>query len=332
MIERIEQLCAAFGPAGRETSVRDQIVKACAGHKVAIREDAMGNLIVHHAGAGAKIALMTHMDESALMITAVTPGGYLRVASLGHLPAAAAFGEEVLVDGAHTGLLCTDGEVKGEAKITDAFIDLGLSSDTHAEQKEIGTGSLATFAPFWRQEGERIMAKALPRSVACAILLRTLEALADEDIDLSLVFTVQNEVGSRGASAALFEGDYDVCIEVGAIEANDIPGGKGTLCLGSGPVIKVMDKGVLAHPLVLKAFKRAAVNDEMDHQLSVSTENVSDLAAAHVRAGSMMVGGLCVACRYPQSRRAVMHVGDIEHTARLLTLALGAKELRGGKE
>ena len=173
MIERIRQLCAAFGPAGREKSVRDQILAAVAGINADISEDAMGNLIVHKKGSGRRIALMTHMDESALMVTSVTTQGYLRVASLGHLPATAAFGEEVLVDGVHSGLLCTDCEAGSKGKITDAFIDLGLCDQAQAEEKEIGTGSLVTFAPFWQHEGDRIMAKALPRSVACAILIRT---------------------------------------------------------------------------------------------------------------------------------------------------------------
>ncbi len=216
-----------------------------------------------------------------------------------------------------------------EGKISSAFLDLGLKDEKEAAEKEIGIGSLVTFAPFFKEEHGRILAKALPRSASCAVLLSVLDGMKEEEIDLSLVFTVQNEVGSRGANTALFEGAYDVCIEVSGISSNDYPGGKGAVCLENGPVIKVMDKGVLSHPLVLKAFKRAAIEHEIDHQLSVSTVHVLDLASAHVRAGSMMVGGLCIACRYPGQRRAVMAYKDIENTVKLLQLGLCCAEVRG---
>ncbi len=86
MREMIERFSGVFAPAGREGALCAQIVKRCKELGASVKLDAMGNVVAHKEGKGKKIALLTHMDEPALMVTGVTPDGYLRVDAIGLYP------------------------------------------------------------------------------------------------------------------------------------------------------------------------------------------------------------------------------------------------------
>ena len=164
-----------------------------------------------------------------------------------------------------------------------------------------------------------VMGKALDDRVGCSVLLELLK----EDYDCSLVcaFTVQEEVGLRGAGPAAYSADPDLALVIEGTTASDVPGvpehGHAT-SVGKGPALTIMDRtSIPARPLVEK-LRQVALEENIPIQYRRATTGGTDAGKIHLTKGGIPVAGVSVPCRYIHSPASVASLGDIEKTVRLV--------------
>lgn len=213
MINTLKTLCALSGVSSFEDEVRDYIRQRVTPYATDLRVDAMGNLIVLKKGAratGNKLMLCAHMDEVGLIIKSITEDGYLKFGCVGGIDRRVLLGKQVaLGEQKVTGVIglkaihmTTAEERKKVPKLEEYYIDIGVKSREEAE-KLVGIGDCGVFVSDVVEFGDGMLkAKAIDDRVGCAVLVKLLEE--DLPMDCTFVFTVQEEVGTRGAFGSAF--------------------------------------------------------------------------------------------------------------------------------
>ena len=252
----LKKLTEACGAPGQEGEVRNLIRSEIEGHVDEIRTDALGNLIAikNPSAPGPKVMLAAHMDEVALMILGIEKNGLLRFRPIGGIDPRVLVAKTVLVGekkvpgviGSKPIHLQKPEERKRPLGIDELLIDIGAKSQEEAE-KVVNLGDCAYFATKFEEFGQdKIKAKALDDRVGCALLIELLKR--DYNIPVYGVFTVQEEVGLRGAGVAAYQIQPDVAIVLEGTTASDVPGSdphKHATSVGKGPAITIMDRSVI---------------------------------------------------------------------------------------
>lgn len=257
MLETLKTLCYLSGPSGYEDEVRDYILERVMPHADEVMTDSMGNLIVTKKGRVVptkKIMLCAHMDEVGIIITGIDDDGYLRFDFLGGVDRRVVIGKRVYIGknripgviGIKAYHLVDKEEEKNVPKREEMYVDIGAASKDEAEGL-VPLGDYGVFDDSVYEFGEGfIKAKALDDRVGCAAMIKLLES--ELPCDCTFAFTVQEEIGTRGAKVVANR----ICPEVAivlegttAADLPDVPEGK-TICkLGEGIVIPFMDRGTL---------------------------------------------------------------------------------------
>ena len=257
MLETLKTLCYLSGPSGYEDEVRDYILERVMPHADEVMTDSLGNLIVTKKGRVAptkKIMLCAHMDEVGIIITGIDDDGYLRFDFLGGVDRRVVIGKRVYIGknripgviGIKAYHLVDKEEEKNVPKREEMYVDIGAAAKDEAEGL-VPLGDYGVFDDSVYEFGEGfIKAKALDDRVGCAAMIKLLES--ELPCDCTFAFTVQEEIGTRGAKVVANR----ICPEVAivlegttAADLPDVPEGK-TICkLGEGIVIPFMDRGTL---------------------------------------------------------------------------------------
>ena len=325
MKELIRKLTEAYGPSGREAGVRD-IIRAEIGAAGEARVDAMGSLIVHRPGKGGgrKVMLAAHMDEIGVVVTHVDQKGFLRFANVGGVRPMPLLGSRVQFSNGATGVI-------GMEKLEDAtktpgmdkfYIDVGADENIPPTVK---VGDIACFARPFEELGGRLVAKAMDDRIGCAILVQLLRELKKSPHDLFFVFTVQEEVGLRGATTATFGVEPDLAVAVDITLTGDTPECPPmAVRLGGGPAIKVKDSGMIAHGGVKDWLVRTAEAGTIPFQLEVLTGGSTDAMAMQTSRAGVPAGCVSIPTRYAHSPSEMIEYGDVQNTVKLLEAALSA--------
>ena len=329
MLKMIKELCALPGISGRENAVREYIIdkiKDFAEYSV----DPLGNLLVFKKGkkpAKHKVMLDAHMDEVGLIVTAVTSDGFLRFAKVGGIDTRVMLGRTVTVgDKGITGVigikpihLLEKGADADIPKADDLYIDIGAKSREEALEF-VRTGDSVCFSGEAVEFGNGfIKAKALDDRVGCAILIEIIRSELEYDAWFS--FSVQEEIGTRGAQTAAFTIAPDYAIVVETTTAADICGVSGEkrvcLCSGGGAV-SFMDRSTLySRELYDKAFE-IAERDGITCQPKTLVAGGNDAGAIHKSRGGVKTLTVSVPCRYLHSPSCVINYSDVGESLRLI--------------
>lgn len=322
MRKDLEQLCCLDGVSGREGKIRDYIFSQIK-DVAQCRVDALGNLIVFKKGAVTprnKIMLAAHMDEVGLIITYITDDGYLKFTSVGGIDTRVMLGRCVAVgDKKIPGVIgvVPIHMVKEDEKATipaadSLYIDIGAADREDAE-KYVKPGDTAHFDSDFISFGEGLIkARALDDRVGCAVLIEMIKS--DLPYDMHFAFTVQEEVGLRGAKTATYSVEPDYAIVVETTTAADIAGvakEKQVCKLGEGAVISFMDRSTLyKRELYDLAFELAE-----KHGIKVQPKTVvaggNDAGAIHTSRGGVRTLTVSLPCRYLHSPSCVICQADI---------------------
>ncbi len=259
----IEALSQAVGPPGSEGPVRALVRRELAGRVDSLETDRMGNLLaVKHARGQAKLRVMlaAHMDEVGFMVKTVDSDGFLQVAILGSIQAEQVLGKRVWI-GAEFALgvvgltpihLATPSEREARPSLDAMRVDLGLSAQAVAEMG-IRPGSTGTLAGRFEADADNLWGKAFDDRLGVALLMSLLDETF-ESVEMLGAFTVQEELGARGAAAAAFGLSPDVGIAIDCTPARDLPTASGgahsdfNTRLGQGPAIYVADGRMISDP------------------------------------------------------------------------------------
>jgi endoglucanase len=320
----IRRLTEAYGPSGHEEQIRDIIRAEVQPLADDVRVDVLGNLMAlkKGSGGGKKVMLAAHMDEIGLIISYVDEQGFLRFQPIGGVDATTLAGGRVQFADGSTGVIAAENrqEFKKDPELTRLFIDVGATSRDEAKAR---LGQAVGFVRPFADLGQRIVAKALDDRISCAILIEVLRRLEDSLHEVYFVFSVQEEVGLRGAQTCAYGLDPDLGIAVDITVAADTPEAKKlAMKLGAGPCIKIMDSGMLAHPGVKDAMIRVAEANGIPYQLEVLDRGSTDAAAIQLVRGGVPAGCVSVACRYYHTPSEMVDMGDVENSVKLLLAIL----------
>lgn len=321
MKEWIQKLVETPGPSGYEDRVRDLISSETGPFADETRVDALGSLIVRKGrrqDGGKTIMLAAHMDELGVMVTHVDEKGFARFATIGYVYPHTCLGGRVRFLNGAQGVIGAENlnERDKVAGFDKLFIDTGATS---RETCPVKVGDVGVFDRPFTEMGGRLVSKAMDDRIGAAILVETLKQIKSTPHTLLFVFTVQEEVGLRGATAAAYGVDPDLGIAVDVTDTGDTPKGiKMDVTLGKGPAIKVRDSGLIVDPRLVRWMAGAAEKLGIPHQYEVLDGGSTDAAVINLtRAGAPSIC-LSVPTRYIHSPSEMVDYADVQNSVRLL--------------
>ena len=204
LIEILQALNACHGPSGSEGAVAGVLRTLAAPYVDSCTTDALGNLICHKKGSGPKVLFAAHMDSIGLMVTYIDEKGFLRFGPVGGLSAHEVLGTPVRFANGTRGVVALEGKVEPkDMKLEHLYLDIGARNEAEAKAM-VQVGDIAVYDTHAFCSGGRIFSPYLDDRIACAVLLMAMERLKNTENDLYFVFTVQEEVGLRGARTAAY--------------------------------------------------------------------------------------------------------------------------------
>lgn len=321
MIKLLTELCGTFGPSGEEEAVAALVKRRVKDAVGEITTDAMGNVYARRPGKGARVMLAAHMDEIGLVVSHIDPRGFARFSNIGGLRLDLAANQRVRLKSGRVGVIMEEERGnKDDKKIDRLYIDFGYESGT-AARKEIQVGDVACFDRGLECQGNRAISKAMDDRVACAVLIETARRVQKSPNDVTFAFTVQEEVGVRGAMPAAYTLNPDVALSVDVTMSGDVPECRPMeVALGDGPAIKVKDGGHIAHPRVRDLLVRLARKMKLKHQMEVLNLDgaTTDAAAIHRVRGGVPTGCVSIPCRYVHTVSEMVDLRDVEGAVKLL--------------
>ncbi len=334
MLNRVKNLCALSGISGREHAVRDYLIKQLqdAPAIAEIRVDRLGNCIVSLKGrksAPKKVLFAAHMDEVGGIVTGITDDGYLRFDTVGGITPDVLFSRQVWVNG-HAGVIGGKAvhQCKGEEK-TRVPAARSMRIDIGADSKEEALtvareGDAVTFSPasFSLTDG-KLCTKALDDRAGCALLLEL--AHTEPEYDVTLVFTVQEEIGLRGAMTAAYALQPEIAVVVDSTTAADsagVPSDKQVCRMGEGPVVSFMDRQTMYDPALYAYIRDLAGKNGIPSQTKTMVAGGNDAGAFQRAKEGAYAAAVSLPCRYIHSPSSVLLEQDITDTYRLLQLLL----------
>ncbi|WP_425801727.1 M42 family metallopeptidase [Desulfitobacterium sp. Sab5] len=318
----LQRLTQVYGPSGVEDEVRKLIIEEIRPYCDTFRQDKLGNLIVVRQGTGKKIMIAAHMDEIGIMITHIDENGFLRFTPVGGVHISELPHRRVQFKNGHTGVISVEKlEKPSDLKLTKLYVDIGANNREEAEQI-IRIGDIAVFIGTFVQTGSRILSKALDDRIGCFIALETLKRVQSNH-ELSFVFTVQEEVGLRGAQTAAFTLDPDLAIAVDVTLTGDTPNAHTMdVKIGKGVAIKVFDRSMITPPQVKQWMASTSENNQIPYQWEVLEFGGTDSGTIHLTKGGIPSGVLSIPTRYVHSPSEMIDTRDVESAISLLVALL----------
>ncbi|OQB15897.1 MAG: putative aminopeptidase YsdC [Firmicutes bacterium ADurb.Bin193] len=320
-MELLKKLTQAFGPSGNEQTVRDIITEEIKGFCDETKVDTLGNLVVRKYGGGKKLMLSAHMDEIGIIATVIDDKNFVHFSEIGGVKINALHSSKVkFIDGT-IGIIYEKSEKP--TKFSDLYIDIPNICKGEGLYN-ISVGDTAVMASEFNLSGDFVSSKALDDRVGCYILLETLKSITKPNYDLYFVFTVQEELGLRGAKTAAAGISPDYAIAVDVTVCDDIPGGgKYPLVLGKGPAIKVKDGSVICHPEIKRLLADTAKAERIDIQYEILDKGGTDAGAIHTTGVGVATGALSIPTRYIHTACETASISDIKNAVKLLSKVCG---------
>ncbi len=334
-IELFEKLCNATGVSGDEDEVRKIVLEEIKLIADDIKVDALGNVLATRFGRGderVRVMLAAHMDEIGLMIVKKHDDSLFQFECVGGIDERQLPGKPVLVGrdqlpgviGAKPIHMTTAKERKNKIEVSSMRIDLGPEIGDRVKP-----GDRATFATRFKIIGPSIRAKALDDRFGVAILIELLKH-APPNIDLLAAFTVQEEVGLRGARVAAYAFNPDLAVAVDSTPAYDLPhwddedeNDRYNTRLDEGPAIYIMDRATIPDRRLVKWLEETGQAFDIPYQLRQPGGGGTDAGAIHKVRGGIPSISVSVPARYAHTAASIARLDDWANTLKLLHAALG---------
>lgn len=319
----LEKLLMTFGPSGSEDKIREVIKEEIKDYAEEIKVDALGNLIAIKKGTGKKIMVASHMDEIGVMITSIDENGFLRFTNIGGVSPFTSLYQRVMFADGTIGTIGMEklDDIK-DLKLNKMYIDIGLSSKEEVIKK-INIGDVASFYSPFAYQDDSIISKALDDRIGCFVAIEALKELKNCPNEVYFVFTVQEEVGLRGARTAAYGVDPDMGIAIDVTMTGDTPkAATMDISLGKGAAIKIKDNSVISHPTVKNLMTEVAKENNIPYQYEILDMGGTDSGAIHLTRSGVPSGVISIPCRYVHSPSEMVSVHDVNNAIKLLVKVL----------
>ena len=321
MKDLVQKLVETPSPSGYESEIRDVIKAEIAPYVDEIKIDNLGSLIARKGEKtdnGKTIMLAAHMDEIGLMVTHVDENGFARFTQIGAVyPRNAVAGRVRFLNGP-AGVIGVEPQTnrKSVPDLNKMYIDLGVDS---AKECPVEIGDMAVFERKFEAYGDRLVSKAMDNRSGVAVLIEAAKQLTASPNEIYFVFTVQEEVGARGAGPAAFGIEPDLGLAIDVTIAGDTPQSKATqVKLGAGPAIHIKDVGTIANPRVTAWIDSGAKKAKIPTQISILQGGYTDVRTIQDSRSGVPVGGISIPCRYVHTPSEMVDLNDLTNTVKLL--------------
>ena len=329
----LTKLCNAVSVSGDEQEVRAIVTEELRDFADVTKVDAMGNVLVRRAGTGAdrvRVMIAAHMDEVGFMIVNDEGDGVFEFRVIGGVDPRQLVGKPVTIGrdhipgviGAKAIHLTTPEERKQVLKVDQLRIDVGPGTGS-----KVKVGDRGTFATKLVVLGPSIRSKALDDRLGVFNLIQLVK-YAPDNVDLLAAFTVQEELGLRGAKIAAFSFDPEIGIAMDSTPANDLPdydGNENTshnTKLGDGPAIYIMDRGTIGDQRLIKWLIESADSEKIPWQFRQPGLGGTDAGEIHKTRTGVPSVSVSVPQRYLHSPAGLIRIEDELNTLKLIHTAL----------
>ncbi len=326
MYTLIRNLTACTSVSGRETAVSEKISQIMKDYVDEIYKDSLGSLIaVKYADSKngsrddkKKIMLCAHMDEIGFMVTFIEDNGYIRLASIGGINLTACAYSNVIFENGTRGVLVPEAKKKPSEYRADMFyVDIGANSKKEAERKVKIGDCFAVEPSLNRLCGKRICGRPLDDRVGCAVMIDIAQKLSDSSVklehDVYFVFSVQEEVGCRGAKPAAFGIGPDYALVFDVTGTGDCIGDSHmAVSVGKGAAVKIKDMSVICNTEVVDRLLGLARENGIRHQCEILTYGGTDTSAIQMTGTGCRVGAVSIPTRYIHTGVETVDIGDAE--------------------
>ncbi len=332
----LAEICKTPGAPGHEERVRQVVIRELSGICDELKVDNMGNVYAIRRGASNRAAMVgAHMDEIGFMVTHIDDKGFIRFTTLGGFDPKTLTAQRVIIHGKEDVIgvmaskpihVMTPDERNKVAKLTDFFIDTGLEADKVKEL--ISIGDAVTREREFIEMGDCFNCKSLDNRLAVFIAIETLKKLKGKSLphDVYMVFTVQEEVGIRGANVASLNIQPHFGFGLDTTIAFDLPGAASheqITKLGEGTAIKIMDASTICDTRMVRYMKEVATRNNIKWQPEILTAGGTDTAGIQrMSPGGSIAGAVSIPTRHLHQVIEMAHKDDIQASIDLLTHCL----------
>ncbi len=331
----LKGICEIHGPPGFEKPVRDLILSEVQSVADDLRVDSLGNIFCLKKGKSdsKKVMAAAHMDEIGFIVTHIDDSGFLRFHTLGGFDPKTLTAQRVIVHGKKDiiGVMGTKPvhvmkaeERKKMPEISDFFIDLGMEKEE--VDRFVKIGDPITREREFIEMGQCVNCKSIDNRASVFILIETLRNLGSIPYDFYGVFTVQEEVGLRGAGVAAHKINPTFGIGIDTTVAYDVPGAQPqerVTSLGAGAGIKIMDASAICDYRMVEYLKAIASKNKIKWQPEILAAGGTDTAGLQ-RMGEdgAIAGAISIPTRHLHQVIEMAHTGDIRSCIDLLTAGI----------
>ena len=333
-LKLLSKICETPGAPGYEKKIRDVIIKEVEKHVDDFYIDNIGNLVTKIKGKGSKKTMVAaHMDEIGFITTHIDKNGFIRFHTLGGFDPKTLTAQRVIIHGKKdiVGVMGTKPvhvmspeEKKILPKTTDFFIDTGMTKKEI--EKYVSIGDTITRKCNLIEIGECVSCKSLDNRISVFILIEVLKKIKNPPNDFYGVFTVQEEVGLRGAMTSTLEILPDYGFGLDTTIAFDVPGSQDyqkITELGKGVAIKVMDSSTICDYRMIKYMTQIAEKNKIKYQKEILTAGGTDTAGIQrMRPGGSIAGALSIPTRHIHSHVESVNKKDVIETIKMLELCI----------
>jgi putative aminopeptidase FrvX len=333
-IPLLKEICETAGAPGYEQRIREIVLREVTPLADQVTVDNMGNVTAFKKGKQPKRAMVAaHMDEIGFIVTHIDDKGFLRFHTLGGFDPKTLTAQRVIVHGKKDLIgvmgskpihIMTDEERNKAVRITDFFIDLGIPKKE--VEKYVSIGNPITRQRELIEMGECVNCKSIDNRVSVFILIETLRRLNKTPYDVYGVFTVQEEVGLRGANVASHTINPDFGFGLDTTIAFDVPGAlahEEVTALGNGTAIKIMDASTICDPRMIAFMKKTADKHNIRWQPEILKAGGTDTAGLQrMGKNGSIAGAISIPTRHIHQVIEMAHKKDIEASIQLLANCL----------
>lgn len=336
MTELLKKLCAPIAVSGREDALRAVIQNEIEPYCDKVYTDRIGNLIAEKRGvkkANHRIMLAAHMDEVGIIVTHITDSGLIKFSAVGGVDPRLMPGKRVIICAKGSNVHGVIGTVpphlidkeKASAVLgeDELYINIGCESKEEALSL-VSLGDVGTFdGDFTPLKNGKLMARALDDRCGCAVLISLLKS--QPACDITAVFTVQEEIGCRGAqvaAAGILPHTAIVLDSTTACDINDTPDEKTVCCLSDGAVISFMDRGCAYDRELFSLVVDTAKKHKIKAQLKRAVAGANDSSAIHKTLGGVKTAAISLPCRYLHTPNCVIDTADLSSVYNLVSALL----------
>ncbi len=321
MLNLIKTLTAVRGISGREKAVSDKLLSLMAPLTDKCYNDPMGSLIAYKQGIAPdgerkKIMLCAHMDEIGFLVTFIEGSGMIRVAAIGGINyVAAAYSTVVFGNGVKGILVPEAGTAASDLKQEKMYIDIGAKDKKEAERKVSIGDFCALEGKVTRLCGRRVAGRPLDDRIGCAVLVKIAEQIKETPVadDVYFVFSVQEEVGVRGAKTAAYAIAPDFAFAYDVTGTGDSIGAKPMACsVGGGAAIKLKDASVICDYELAQELAEVAKANEIKYQFEILLAGGTDTSSMQTAGAGARVGALSIPTRYIHSGVEMLDAADAD--------------------